>query len=58
VITDDEKPFPLPITKVVTWLKHFDPAGSTEFESADFPDVCPSGGLHLLQPSVAGNLKP
>jgi hypothetical protein len=58
VITDEEKPFPSPIAKVVTWLKHFDPAGGTEFESADFPDVCPSGGLRLLQPSVAGNLKP
>jgi len=58
IITDEEKPFPSPITKVVTWLKHFDPAGGIEFESADFPDVCPSGGLQLLQPSVAGNLKP
>lgn len=52
---DDESPFPAPVAKVVKWLKDFEPKGGKQFEYAEFPDVCPSGGLQLLQPSVAAN---
>jgi hypothetical protein len=52
---DGESPFPAPAAKVIKWLKDFEPKGGKQFEYADFPDVCPSGGLQLLQPSVAEN---
>ena len=52
---DDTAPFPHSISKVVHWLENFEPKDGKEFSIADFPDVCPSGGLRLLQPSVADN---
>jgi len=52
---DGESPFPAPAAKVIKWLKDFEPKGGKRFEYAEFPDVCPSGGLQLLQPSVAAN---
>jgi hypothetical protein len=55
---DGENPFPDSVTKVVIWLKHFEPTDAKLFEYTEFPDVCPSGGLRLLQPSVAANLHP
>ena len=55
---DGERPFPSSVAKVVKWLKQFDPKGGKSFEYAEFPEVCPSGGLRLLQPSVAENLHP
>ena len=55
---DGENPFPGSVANVVDWLKHFEPKGGKIFEYADYPDVCPSGGLRLLQPSVATNLHP
>jgi hypothetical protein len=53
---DGETPFPASVATVVNWLKHFEPIGGKPFEYAEYPDVCPSGGLRLLQPSVAANL--
>ncbi len=53
---DGENPFPGSVANVVDWLKHFEPKDGKLFEYADYPDVCPSGGLRLLQPSVATNL--
>jgi hypothetical protein len=53
---DGESPFPASVGTVVSWLKHFEPTGGKPFEYAEYPDVCPSGGLRLLQPSVAANL--
>jgi hypothetical protein len=55
---DGENPFPGSVANVVDWLKHFDPKDGKLFEYADYPDVCPSGGLRLLQPSVATNQHP
>jgi len=55
---DGESPFPAPAAKVVDWLKHFEPTNGKAFEYAEYPDVCPSGGLRLIQPSVAENGRP
>jgi hypothetical protein len=53
-----ESPFPDSVAKVVDWLKHFEPTDGKLFVYAEYPDVCPSGRLRLLQPSVADNLHP
>jgi len=55
---DGESPFPAPVAKVVDWLKHFEPSNGKAFEYAEYPDVCPSGGLRLIQPSMAENARP
>jgi hypothetical protein len=55
---DGESPFPAPLAKVVDWLKHFEPKDATPYDYAEYPDVCPSGGLRLIQPSVARNGRP
>jgi|SRR5271163_4865142 len=55
---DGESPFPAPMARVIKWLQDFKPELGKHFEEAEFPDVCPSGGLQLLQPSVAGNQNP
>jgi hypothetical protein len=55
---DGESPFPDSVAKVIQWLKHFEPMDGKPFVYAEYPDVCPSSGLRLLQPSVAANLNP
>lgn len=55
---DGENPFPGSVANVVDWLKHFEPKDGKLLEYADYPDVCPSGGLRLLQPSLATNQRP
>jgi hypothetical protein len=55
---DGERPFPGSVSKIVDWLEHFQPTGGKPFELAEYPEVCPSGGLRLLQPSVAENQRP
>jgi hypothetical protein len=52
---DDADPFPASVGKVVNWLQGFRPKDAIEFSYAEFPDVCPSGGVRLVQPSVADN---
>jgi hypothetical protein len=54
---DRETPFPSPVAKVVTWLKRFEPRNAKRFENTEFPDVCPSGGIRLVQPSISENLR-
>jgi hypothetical protein len=55
---DGESPFPGSVAKVIHWLKHFEPTDGKPFVYAEYPDVCPSSGLRLLQPSVAAHLNP
>jgi hypothetical protein len=55
---DRENPFPSPVVNVVDWLKHFEPTNGLQFEPTEFPEICPSGGLRMLQPSLAANLYP
>jgi hypothetical protein len=55
---DGQNPFPDSVAKVINWLERFEPKNGEAFEYAEFPDVCPSRGLSLLQPSVAVNEAP
>ena len=55
---DGENTFPASVSKVVDWIKHFQPKDGESFEYDEYPDVCPAGGLRFLQPSVAENSHP
>jgi len=55
---DGESPFPDSVAKIVDWLQQFEPKNGKEFEYTEFPNVCPSGGLRLVQPAVADNQRP
>ena len=55
---DGESPFPASIDKLVSWMKNFHPKNARSFTYEEFPDVCPSPGLSLVQPSVADNQHP
>jgi hypothetical protein len=55
---DGESPFPSSVVKVVDWLRHFEPKNGKAFEYAEYPDVCPGGGLRLVQPAIAENSHP
>jgi len=55
---DGESPFPAPVSKLVDWLRRFQPSDGKSFDYADYPDVCPAGGLRLLQPDLAENSHP
>jgi hypothetical protein len=55
---DGENPFPASVSRLVDWIRRFQPKGGKPFEYADYPDVCPTGGLRFLQPSVAENSHP
>src|SRR5215469_8627914 len=45
---DGGNPFPASVSSVVDWIKRFQPKDGKPFEYADYPDVCPTGGLRLL----------
>lgn len=55
---DGESPFPASIDKLVSWMRNFQPKNAHSFTYEEFPDVCPSIGLSLVQPSVAANQHP
>ncbi len=55
---DGESPFPASVAKVVEWLKHFEAKDATPFVYTEYPDVCPTGALRRIQPSVTQNGKP
>ncbi|MGC1651064.1 MAG: hypothetical protein WA741_34995 [Candidatus Sulfotelmatobacter sp.] len=52
---DGENRFPASVFKLIDWLQRFQPKDGESFEYTEYPDVCPAGGLRLLQPSVAEN---
>jgi hypothetical protein len=47
---DGRTPFPAPVRKIVDWLSRFEPTNAKRSANLDFQDVCPSGGLQLVQP--------
>jgi hypothetical protein len=55
---DGGNPFPASVSKIVDWLIRFQPKDGKSFDYADYPDVCPTGGLRLLQPAIAENSHP
>ncbi len=55
---DGESPFPASIDNLVAWMRNFQPKNVHSFTYEEFPDVCPSPGLSLIQPSVAANQHP
>jgi hypothetical protein len=55
---DGESPFPASVSRLVDWLRRFQPKDGKSFEYAEYPDVCPAGGLRLLQPALAENSHP
>jgi hypothetical protein len=55
---DGENPFPASINKLISWMRNFPPKNARSFTYEEFPDVCPSIGLSLIQPSVAANQHP
>ena len=55
---DGENPFPASVSKLIHWLQRFQPKDGKSFEYAEYPDVCPGGGLRLVRPSVAENSQP
>lgn len=55
---DGANPFPDAVAKIVEWLGRFQPRNGKEFEYAEFPDVCPSVGMQLVQPTIADNQRP
>jgi hypothetical protein len=55
---DGESPFPASVYTLADWLKRFQPKDGRPFEYADYPDVCPTVRLRLLQPAVAENSRP
>lgn len=52
---DNESPFPLTIEKLVSWIKSLHAKNARSFTYGEFPDICPRGGITLLQPSIADN---
>jgi hypothetical protein len=55
---DGESSFPASIDKLVSWMRNFQAKNARSFTYKEFPDVCPSIGLSLVQPSVAANQHP
>jgi hypothetical protein len=55
---DGGNSFPASVSSLVDWIKRFQPKDGKTFEYTEYPDVCPTGGLRFLQPSVAGNSHP
>jgi hypothetical protein len=55
---DGENPFPASVSKVVNWMKHFEPKDGKVFEYAEVSEVCPTAGMRLLHPAVADNQRP
>jgi hypothetical protein len=51
---DGERPFPLPVSNVVDWVRHFQPKlAQVDSDYTEYADVCPALGFRLLQPSLA-----
>jgi hypothetical protein len=55
---DGRNPFPAAVSRLVDWIEQFQPKDGNTFEYSDYPEVCPTVGVRLLQPSVAENSHP
>lgn len=55
---DNESPFPATVEKIVSWIKNLHAKNAHSFTSGAFPDICPRGGITLIQPSIADNQHP
>lgn len=55
---DDENPFPATVEKLVSWIRNLQTKNTHSFTSGEFPNVCPLGGISLVQPSIADNNHP
>jgi len=53
---DGESPFPGSVANVVNWLKDLEATDGKPFVGPEYPDVCPSVGLRLLETSRAATL--
>jgi hypothetical protein len=53
VNANGEKPFPGSVTKLTNWLIEFEPRDATPFVYSEHLDICPSGGVRLLPPSLS-----
>jgi hypothetical protein len=53
VNADGEKPLPTSVTKITNWLTEFEPRDATPFLYSEHLDICPSGGVRLLPPSLS-----
>lgn len=55
---DENSPFPATVEKLVSWMRNLEAKNAPSFASGEFPDVCPRGGITLIQPSMADNRHP
>lgn len=55
---DNESPFPATVEKLVSWIKNLHAKNAHSFTNGEFPDICPRGGITLIQPSIADNQHP
>lgn len=55
---DEDSPFPASVEKLVSWIKNLQAKNGHSFTPGEFPNVCPLGGIILVQPSIADNQHP
>ena len=55
---DEDNPFPATVEKLVSWMRNLEAKNAHSFTSGEFPDVCPRGGITLVQPAIADNQHP
>jgi len=55
---DDLNPFPVPMARVIDWMRTFELGQAKPVDDLEFSEVCPSVGLSFVQPSVATNKHP
>ena len=58
VNADEASPFPATVEKLVSWIKNLQTKNTRSFTYGEFSNVCPLGGISLVQPSIADNQRP